>query len=278
MVDYMLKNNDPRLRMLYRKNNYTKENVDLWNVQNPGKQIVYNPQQYVGGHSNPDAVNVTTSPEYYAAARKIKQADGKELTLDTLSYTQERMFYPSFSNGTGIVWMPGISCADFCFMAAEFVTRGVGSSKTARQWYETGVESSIRLYSEMAGKAQVENYEAVKESEIKAYMQTSAVQWDASQALEKIASQAFIDYYKNVNEAMSLWKRTGFPNTVTPFPVEPLTSEGQQIVIPRRHSFTYPLPGTNNYENYKKRIDDMAKDPDFGEPIDATGRIWWDKK
>lgn len=279
MINYMLENEDPRLRIFYKKNTYSKENVEIWNEQNPSNTLVYNSQQYIGGHSDPMSVNRTTSPEFYASQRKIKLADGTEETLDTLSHVQNRLFYAQSDKGTGISWMPGITYADFCFMAAEFSYYGVSSPKTTQAWYEEGVRSSLGFWSDMGKSSDVANYSSITDSEIETYMNSKAVVWDESKAMQKIASQAFIDYFKNVNETMSLWKRTGYPNTTTPLAVERLMSNTtDEIKIPRRHSFTYPMPGTNNYDNYKKRLDDMAKDPDFGSVDDATGRIWWDKK
>lgn len=276
MVKFMTDNNDPRLRMYFRKNDYSQEYIDLWNAQNPSKAIVYNPQQYVGGHSSPSQ---TRSREYLATSRKIIRTDGSEYTLDTLSRMQDRLFQATYDKGTGISWMPGITYADFCFMAAEFVALGVTSSKTAQQWYEAGVEASLRFFSDMGKASDLVDYTAVTDAEVTAYLANPAVAWDQAKALDRIYSQAYLNFFKNVNEAWALWKRTGYPNTTSTVVVEDLvTTAADPIVLPRRHSFTYPLEGTTNYANYKKRIDDMAADPDFGDVTDATGRIWWDKK
>ena len=40
----------------------------------------------------------------------------------------------------------------------------------------------------------------------------------------------------------------------------------------------YPLAGDINFDNRKSAIDDMLKDPDFGDASSIQGRIWWDKK
>jgi hypothetical protein len=85
-----------------------------------------------------------------------------------------------------------------------------------------------------------------------------------------------------VDESWAQWKRTGYPNTtsgnIIKFEVVYPTPTAPEGVIPRRVKFSSPNEGVHNYANLKKRLDDMAADPEFG-PIDNEwGRLWWDKQ
>lgn len=96
--------------------------------------------------------------------------------------------------------------------------------------------------------------------------------------LEQIVLQAYLNYFRNFNEAWALVKRTGMPNKNTKLIFEDWINEGQTLEIPRRFVINYALEGDLNFENRNSAIDDMRKDPDFGDPSSIQGRVWWDKK
>ncbi|WP_423148568.1 SusD/RagB family nutrient-binding outer membrane lipoprotein [Rubrolithibacter danxiaensis] len=243
-VDFMNANSDPRIRLFYTKN----VNGD-----------------YVGSFTSPDAAKDPANAALYD-------------TPGLLSNIQPRLFSAAENSGTGINFFPLITYADYCFMRAEAAVQGL-TADNASTWYTNGVTASIQFYDKKAAAAQVEGYVKVDQSEIDAYLNQAAVKFDAAKALNQIASQAYIDYYKNPNEAWALYKRTGMPNNNTVLQLAVLKSNNVAVEIPRRAPLTLGVPTDMNYENQKAAYEDMAKNPDFGQgPNDAFGRVWWDKK
>jgi hypothetical protein len=200
------------------------------------------------------------------------------LTLDTVSYIQYRMFQPAANSGTGQNFFPVITYADYAFMRAEAIARGYVAG-SAEEWYNKGVEASLQFYSDAATKAQVEGHTPVTAVEVAAYLNAPDVKWDAAKALELIAVQSYINYYKQPNEAWALYKRTGMPNKNTVLHNEDIVIDGVAREIPRRASLAAPLTTDPNYATRKAALDEMQKDADFGQgPNDVFGRVWWDKK
>ena len=48
--------------------------------------------------------------------------------------------------------------------------------------------------------------------------------------------------------------------------------------MPRRFIVSFPSITGLNYKNVLDAINEMKKDPGFGDPDDITGRVWWDKQ
>jgi hypothetical protein len=115
------------------------------------------------------------------------------------------------------------------------------------------------------------------EAAIENFLNKPDILWDDTRALEQIHAQTWVEHYKNVDEAYAFWKRTGYPGKTSKIVIyEPVMVNGTERTVPRRVKFTYPGEGVHNYENLKKRLDDMAKDPKFGDINDEFGRLWWD--
>lgn len=59
---------------------------------------------------------------------------------------------------------------------------------------------------------------------------------------------------------------------------EDIIADGSLFQIPRRAVINPPAITEINRVNKQAAIDEMMKDPDFGDPLNPFGRIWWDKK
>ena len=248
-LNFMVTQSDPRLRLFYSKNRQG---------------------QYVGSYTNPDSV----------AAHAALYAKG-----DTaISPIQYRLFDATdvdlddnAGSNSGQNFYPVLTYADQCFIRAELAARGL-TTEDAADLYKKGITASIEFYNTRAGAANIESYSAVTPAEITAYLAMPAIAYDPTKALDQIACQAYLDYYKNPNEAWALYKRTGMPNTTTVLPLSLLTSDGTINTIPRRAPLGLLEVNTINYENRKAAYDQMAADPGFGsDPNDAFGRVWWDR-
>lgn len=243
-VDFMLAQNDPRIGLYYEKNKWG---------------------QYVGSVSSPDAAESNTYKRLYS-------------TEDTLSNLQYRMFQASFDGGTGTNYLPVITFADFAFMRAELAARTV-TAENAADWYNTSVTASIKQYDTWAKNALITDYMAVTDADIAAYLAEPTIKYDAAKGIEQIAIQAYLNYFKQPNEAWALYKRTGYPNPTSALAFEKIISDGVEQEIPRRAPLRVLPPTDLNYANNQAALQEMAKDPGFGNgPSDVFGRVWWDSE
>ena len=137
--------------------------------------------------------------------------------------------------------------------------------------------ASIQWYDQIATEGELSNYTPLNADEITDYLAQPAVSFDESKAIEQIASQAYLHFFRQPAEGWAVWKRTGYPNPTSVLSLTDMKSNGASIPIPRRA----PLPLLNessiNYQNQQAAYDEMAQDPGFGAgPADAFGRVWWD--
>ena len=281
LVDFMWNNNDPRLDAFFQPNGYSQDTINVLIAQqdlDPGTTEAS--RRYIGSFTSPDAAASPANQEFYV--RRTAVIDGNNRTIDTLSLIQRRLFQPSFNEtaeiggeGSGTVNIPVITYAEFCFMRAELAARGL-TTEDAGTWYNEGVRSSINWYDQIALDARLLNYTPVTDTEIYDYLMQPGIAFNPAIALDQIASQAFLHFFKQPAEGWALWKRTGMPNTTTVVSLVDMRSNGAPTEIPRRA----PLPLLNeesaNYENQKAAYDRMAANPGFGIPTDAFGRVWWD--
>ncbi len=271
-VDFMYTQADPRLRMFYKKNNYTQTNIDLAIAKGiyPIGTIA-NPRQYIGAPVSPDVVKTISS---WFVQKKVND----NLSLDTVSYLQWRMYQPANGNGTGKSFFPLISYADELFMRAELAAKGI-TTEDASALYYAGIDASISFYDKSAADAKLEDYTAVTSSELAAYKASPAIVYNAAKATEQIAIQSFINFYKQPNEAWSLYKRTGYPNATSALANENIMIDGTLYQIPRRAALSAPSSSDLNAVNKQAALDAMKADADFGTAFDDLyGRVWWDKK
>ncbi len=288
MTTFMVNNADPRTRDFFTKNSYSKENFDLAKAQGVlSTDAVFVDQRYVGSFASPDSSADAVVKLKYYTTKQIDKGSGK-VNLDTLSNINPRIFQVAFNGGTGVQYIPLITYADYCFMLAELSYSGVKSDDPAT-WYNNGVKASIEYYGKMATDGMFLDYyietglgmqvAAPTQTEIDNYLAMPAVKYNAATGLDQIASQAFINFFKEPNEAWALVKRTGMPNNTTTLKMEKLLYNGAELAIPRRAPRTLPPTTDINYENINAAFTEMASNADYGSgPADISGRVWWDKK
>jgi hypothetical protein len=270
-VDFMWDNDDPRLRLFYQQNNYSQANINTAiaaGVLPAG--TTEKPRRFIGAHISPDSTQ-----GIYRTWFQTKTVN-PNLTLDTVSYLQRRMWQPIYNNGTGQSFFPIITYADYSFMRAEAYARNIATGSAEDAYYE-GIEASIEFFDDAAARAKIEDYVPVTQQEIDDYKNAPEVKWDPAKAIELIMVQAYINFYKQPNEAWANFKRTGYPNKSSVLANEDIVIDGVVKAIPRRAAINEPLPTDQNYSTRKPAIDAMAQDPGFGQgPSDVFGRVWWD--
>lgn len=276
-MDYLNKYNDPRRRMFFRINNLTDENLAEWNATNPDNQIPTSLGRWVGGTASFDLLKDKTEMVKYA--ENTLDPENRALDMQPVNKPQTRIFSGFYDKGSGGTWFPNVTYADFCFMAAEFALEGVTSNKTAEQWYTEGVRSSLQLWNKVGEFCKIHDYAAMTEEEMNTFMAQADIKWNPTKGKEQIYTQTYVEDFKNSNESWALYKRTGFPNSTTSIlTLEECKANGTVQTVPRRMRFSYPLEGTANYANEMKKLEEMAKDPNFGDMTNEYGRIWWDIK
>lgn len=248
-LDFMVAKQDPRLSIFYTKNKSG---------------------QYLGSYPSPDEV----APHAGLYAKP-----------DTFSTIQPRLFAPNYAYasgadagvaGSGDGFFPVLTYAEYCFIRADLAARSIAGTD-AEGWYNKGVTASIEFYNDRAASTKIRDYVAVTPTAISDYLAMPDIAYNPSKATEQIATQAFLEFFRQPSEAWAWWKRTGFPNTSSILPWDELKQNGNVLVLPRRASLFLKLPTDPNYANQKAAFDEMATDPGFGAPDDPTGRVWWDK-
>lgn len=288
LTTFMVNHQDPRTRIFFTKNSYSQENFDLAKAQ--GKlttDAVFTDQRYIGSFASPDSSANTAIQAKYYTTKQITKGTAK-LNLDTLSNINPRIWQVAFSGGTGVQYIPLITYADYCFMLAELSAQGIKGDDPAA-WYNKGITASIQYYGQMATDGKFLDYyvetgvgmqvAAPTQVEIDNYLAMPGIQYVTATGMDQIASQAFINFYREPNEAWALVKRTGMPNNMTTLMLEKLLYNGTELMIPRRAPRTLPPSTDINFTNINAAFTEMASNSDYGSgPSDISGRVWWDKK
>ena len=200
-----------------------------------------------------------------------------DIDMRPMNRPQTRLWKGAQDEGTAGGWVPLVTYADFCFMAAEFTLEGVANTKSAQEWYEEGVRASLKFWSKIADYCKINNYEAITEAEIDEYMAQEGIAWNSAMAKEQIYCQTWIEHFKNNNESWAMYKRVGYPSTTSTLVTwEPIHVYGELQQVPRRKKFTMPADGSPNYANQVKRLEDMQKESNFGRLDSEHGRVWWE--
>jgi hypothetical protein len=279
IVDFMWDYSDPRLDAFFAPNGYSQSTIDvLIDEGELDAGTTESSRRYFGSFTSPDDAADPDNEVYYDF--RTANINGTETRVDTLSLIQRRLFQPSFDEGngagTGLVNIPVITYADFCFMRAELAARGL-TNEDAETFYNAAVTASIQWYDQIAIEGGLTNYTPVTQDEIDDYLAQPDIAFDDARALDQIGSQAYLNFFRQPAEGWGSWKRTGYPNTTSVVAITDMRSNGSSLPIPRRA----PLPLLNetslNYENQQAAYDEMEQDGGFGAgPADAFGRVWWD--
>lgn len=311
-VSYLKKNADPRLGLMVKINEFDpeSENYKIVAKNLPGaldSDPLYK-ERYLGMPASPHAAdnkkdfgvwisNGTVPFEYTENSTK------KTITLRLISQLQGRFFVKNggFKAGEAssepfvdlariTMRTPVLTYSDFCFMMAEIAEKKGASykGKDAKAWYEEGVTSSVNYYQQMAVETGVPyaTSNPVSAAKISAYLAQTNIAYTGTQQekLEKIYSQAWVNFLKHPEEAWAMWKRTGCPkfagaeaNGAASLERLYNNDKSQELSIPRREKFGRHPINAKEWEIAYKAM--KSKDPDYGfDENDASGRVWWDKK
>lgn len=138
--------------------------------------------RWQGGTTNPDNRNYDPA----VLTRSFTPAGASSsVAMRPANYFQTRLWKGNHESGTGGNWAPVMTYADFCFLAAEFVLReNLSSSKTAQQWYETGVRASVDQWNAIGKYCGINNYQAMTEDEIEVFLNKPNIQWTSTRSMQ----------------------------------------------------------------------------------------------
>lgn len=149
-------------------------------------------------------------------------------------------------------WGMYLGSGEINLYLAELAQLGATLPKSAKDYYERGVELSVKEWDFIAGKNKIPYYGKtydydpnevsieLKEGEIAAMLATDAVKWDGS--IEKIYLQELMNFTLMPDEAFVTARRSGYPkigSTLLPYVK---FREVELTAIPRRAEFGEPSP------------------------------------
>jgi hypothetical protein len=236
-MNFLKANNDPRIRIFFRPNTFTAQNID--NMLAAGSEmpaildIENDPlYRYQGAPVSPDDQNKQAFWGYYGYGNT---------KLEVVSRASQRMWNPNYENGAGYMVEPIITSAEMYLLKAEFIKRGFISGN-AEEWYNKGVRASIETYRLIADRGQFQDYTTFPDADINAYLLKPDVKLDGSaKDLEKIILQQYINLFRSPAVNWDFIRRTGFPATnSTMLKYTPMTYGGTKLPVPRRSTIVKP--------------------------------------
>jgi len=274
MIDFMVKTADPRLRILFAKNTFTKDMFDSAKAQKVlPDTLSWDGRTYRGQFVNPS--ETADSAKAYYFKELIFRYKGSNTSQRYPNHIQLKLYYNDQKNVN--ITYPVITYADVCFMRAELAARGI-TAESAETWYYAGIDASLATYDKMGQAAVLPDYTPLTGAEAVAYKAAPGVVYNPLTGLEQILVQSYLNFYKNQNEAWAIIKRTGYPSMDgTVLKLEKVFVDGIEATMPRRFIVAFPSVTSLNYQNVLDAVTEMQKDPDFKTPDNITGRVWWDK-
>lgn len=248
-INYLKAYEDPRLRILARRNGFGPDNNNTYNDEifemlekhYPDYKEKYKQftGRYVGMSANPKNSEKEFSKNI-ALSLKYNKEDGSEATFNIRMYSQvESRFYVKNGGINGNNNMPQqcienveymidqdkidcftpiITYPETCFMLAEIAFKKGNSvaGKDATAWFREGIKASIIQYRNWAKNMYVVTETAKKAPDYNPIKDEEIEQYLArpefqKASMEKIVSQQWINLYMQPEEMWATWKRTGLP-------------------------------------------------------------------
>ncbi len=331
IIDFLIVNKDPRVRYLFTKNGFNAEVVQAFidaerdlpsyieqyvvkdtdgnfaNWEAPGEPWV----RYFGAPLSPDKRFDTNNDSYFKQSELNKiTIDGVEKTYSSTSSYSERLTrtrinhtYPTKPGGRIIEKKDNYpafhvilgSSAETNLYLAEFKLLGANISGTAQDYFNRGVELSIKRMDALAANNGQPYYEEdpvytdaaeaeiastkLKSNEI-ADLLTQPAYDLGSDALEKVYIQQYINFAATPGDLWTLVRRSGIPKTGSLYlPREPFLASGSELTIPRRFVIETPTSDDANYQNHLKAIEEQGFTTGTNSPSTLNNeRIWFDKE
>lgn len=229
---------------------------------------------YMNGYGDPrlPILFKPTSQNKFTGVRNGIIITSKEL------YSKGAFSLAKLESNSPILWM---SPSEAYFLRAEGAIRGWNMNGTAKELYNTGIQTSF----EYLGAGSADNYINDETSTPADYVdplgQNSVsalgritIKWDENASfetkLERIITQKYISMFPDGQEAWSEFRRTTYPKI---FPNSVNQSGGTVNTIVQVRRIPFPLSEyMNNPEGVATGISSLGGDDNGGT------KLWWDKK
>jgi hypothetical protein len=331
IVDFLVENRDPRLRFIFEKNHFNAEVVQAFidadrdlppyveqyvefdgdgnfaGWKGPGEPWV----RYHGVPLAPDATLAGENDIYFNQGTLNRiSLNGVEKTYSSTSLFSEKLVrttynytYPTKPGGRVIQLQdndPPLhvilgSSAETNLYLAEFRLLGANLPKTAQEYFNRGVELSIRRADALAENNQMPYYESdpvyldpaeaaaastqLKAGEIDALLAQPA--YDLStDGLEKVYIQQYINFANTPGDVWAVVRRSGIPKKNSNYLAwDPLLASGNELTLPRRFTVGTPTEDNKNYENQLQAVQEQGFTTGTSDPVILnTERLWYDKQ
>ncbi|HET8855116.1 MAG TPA: SusD/RagB family nutrient-binding outer membrane lipoprotein, partial [Salinimicrobium sp.] len=185
------------------------------------------------------------------------------------------------------------SAAETMFYFAEFQLLGASLGETAQEFFNKGVEFSVRRMDQMAQNHRFPYYDEdpvytdpelaaagrteLRPGEIEALLSQPAYDLSTN-GLEKVYIQQYINFAPTPGDLWTTVRRSGIPKRGSEyFAWDPLLSGGAELVIPRRFSIDTPTEDSKNFENAAEAYQAQGFTTGTIDPLILnTQRLWFD--
>lgn len=331
IVDFMVENQDPRVRVLFEKNSFNAEVVQAFidadtplppyveeyverddsgnfsDWSGPGEPWV----RYFGAPLAPDA-GIGSDNDYYFNQGIVNRVnlDGDEKTYASTSNFNERVVrtgynftYPTKPGGRVLQLRDNYppldvvlgSSAETHFYLAEFALLGADLPEEAQEYFNRGVELSVKRLDALAKKhrfpyydgdpvyndaeSQAEGATALKSGEIEQLLMQPAYDL-SSNGLEKVYIQQYINFAATPGDLWTTVRRSGIPKKGSDlFAWDPLVAGGSELTLPRRFMINTPTEDNKNFQNINEAYINQGFSTGTNDPGTLnTERIWFDEQ
>ena len=290
VINYMKKSLDPRVRFFYYKNGFNskviqsfidtgkKESLPPFVLENINLDADGNFESYKVGEPwcryegipivwNMGAEYDSMLGVYFETADRYQVTIGDaKKSYSLFSGLNEEMIrgrvdftLPTIPGGPTITdtedvpwWGLYLGAGETNLYLAELAQLGAISGN-AKNYYERGVELSVKEWDYVAGKNKIPYYGTnygydpleesieLKDGEIAAMLATEAVKWDGS--MEKIYLQQLMNFTMMPDEMFVTARRSGYPKVGSRYlPFVDFGKDFARTAIPRRFEFSEPTP------------------------------------
>lgn len=331
LLQFLVDNKDPRVRFHFEKNNFNAEVVEAfievdkdlppyvaqyvetdvdgnftgWKA--PGEPWV----RYHGAPMSPDDRNLGENEIYFNQGLLFKISmnnveksyAGTSLFNEKLVRTTYNFTYPTKPGGRVLELKdndPPLnvilgSSAETNLYLAEFKLLGANLPASAQDYFNKGVELSIKRADALAANNQLPYYSTdpvytntveaeaaavkLRDGEITALLAQPICDL-TTDGLEKVYLQQYINFMNTPGDLWTTVRRSGVPmKNSTILPWEPFIGSGAEMVMPRRFVVQAATEDDLNYANKKAGIEAQnfttgTNDPD----VLNTERLWFDKQ
>ncbi len=278
-MEMLKESRDPRTLWFFEPNDFDQKQLEMLRdslLPVPGiipHTITSLWDRFIGAPVEPDSSSVG---DYFSVYR-----DSRNVRLYQLSRLNRFLFAPKTNNRNGVYVDVMFSAAEVSLYLAEFVEKGYLNGE-ARDWYEKGINLSMKTYWKMAQKADIPLLDSVAltSADLESYLGNSFFAWEVGENnLEKIYLQQYINFFKLPNESFTLARRTGIPfKSSTLLRWHPLKAGNDELKFPRRWPILPPSVTTNiNYFNQAMNQQGFTVGA-FDPQILNRERVWWDVK